>query len=212
MKIDLSNISEELRSALLPVLTEFDQRIADQAKLIEQGQGSGDAEELAALKAEVEDLREQIAEAKKPAKSDDKSKSKAGSDDDPGDSVPPALQARLDEMSQQIAKMTEERDGERQSAAAVKLAQQTVEARYPGLNADAKKRMINRIASAKPADAKAAEASADEVADEWRTAGVAVQAVGADSDLEGKTKTPEPGSKEEHIQKIRESKGKASTF
>ncbi len=72
--------------------------------------------------------------------------------------------------------------------------------------------MINRIASAKPADAKAAEASADEVADEWRTAGVAVQPVGADAEIEGKTKTPEPGSKEEHIQKIRQAKGKASTF
>lgn len=209
MKIDLSNISEELRSALLPVLTHFDQQIADLAKKAEASEGS-DNEEVAALKAEIQQLREEITEAKKPGNGDDRSKS--GSDDDAADTVPPALQARLDEMSEQITKMTEERDGERQSAAAVKLAQQTVEARYPGLNADAKKRMINRIASAKPADAKAAEASADEVADEWRTAGVAVQAVGADAELEGKTKTPEPGSKEEHIQKIRQAKGKASTF
>ncbi|MCR9215965.1 MAG: hypothetical protein NXI14_02065 [bacterium] len=202
MKLDLSPFSEEQQEALLPVLLGLEERVSEQAKKAEQSQGTADPEELAALKAEVKELREQIAEAKKPAKADDKSKSDA--DNDAEETLPPAVQARLDEMSAQITKMTEERDGEKSSARSRQLAEQTVQKHHPNLPDKAKARLIERIASASPADEAAAVKTANDVAAEWRDAGTEIKPIGADSSIEPKKKPAAPGSSEARIQSIRE--------
>lgn len=204
MKIDLSPFSEEQQEALLPVLLGLEERVSEQAKKAEESQGNADPEELAALKAEVKELREQIAESKKPAKGDDKSKSKSGADDDAEETLPPSVQARLDEMSAQITKMTEERDGEKSSARSRQLAEQTVQKHHPNLSEKAKARLIERIASASPADEAAAVKTANDVAAEWRDAGTEIKAIGADSSIEPKKKPAAPGSSEARIQSIRE--------
>jgi hypothetical protein len=205
MHIDLSTLTEEQQTALLPLFTAMNQQIVDlQTKLAESG-GSGGNEKITALEKQLTDMQAKLDAATghpgghPGGKPEDKKKTTTP---DPQGTTS-ELETKLAALSEQIAALTGERENEKKAQTAQQIAEQVVAKKYPHATEGQKKSLIKRIAQATPGDEAAALTVAKEVETEWTEAGIAVKGFGADAKAEGKKDTPEPGSKEARIEAVK---------
>ena len=205
MKIDLSALSEEQRNALLPVFQQMNEQLEAQREQIAGLESGGSDDEVKALKAEIESLKATIKEAGTPPKKE------AETDPEPKGTASEVAEA-IKALTDKVDGLLSERDSEKKTATAQQLAEKVVADKYPNASEGQKKSLIRRITSMAPADEDAAINAGKEVITEWTDAGVKVEGIAADSSKEGKKDTPEPGSKEAHMEAIKNRRRTGASF